>query len=143
MKYSWPKLVREMRNAMMEITTFEGQTPDHTLALIGHFRDQMRHTDTFHCWDFDRDLDKAFNRYPNVKCNYRSCWSYWLHKYGKENIEDAMYTYLEETSNIIQEYFADAWNFPPGYIKPKKITFSDIDAKVRKIRARVMRVVAE
>lgn len=139
MKYKWAQLVTEMRNAMLELTTIEGIDAEHTVDLMGYLRETMHSTDTYHAWDYDLKLEKAFEKMPSGRCNYRSLASYWAHKQGKERLIDAMCEYLEEMSWKIEDHFMESWNFPPGYVKPKSIRFSSFDYKVTKILARTIR----
>lgn len=133
MKFSWPLLVKELRDAMLELVSFEGEDADHVADLAGYFRETMHSTDTYHPFDADYDLDKAFTKYPDGHCNYRSLKSYWAHKRGREEVTYAIADYLGEMIYRIEDHFNDPWNFPPGYKKPKKINFGDVSTKAEMI----------
>jgi len=139
MKYSWPKLVTEMRNAMLELVTIEGVDQAHTIDLTDCLKETMHSTDTYHAWDCDGLLDRAFKSMPSGRCNYRSLRSYWAHKVAREEVVEAMIRYFEDMSYIIEDHFMESWNFPPGYVKPKSVTFSSLDYKAKKILARTIR----
>jgi hypothetical protein len=137
-KFSWPTLVEEMRNTMVYATTFHGLNFHHEQDLSAYFRMTMRQTDTFHAFDWDRDLDDAFARIPNY-CNYRSCSAYHTYKRRREFVVDAVFGYLEAMKECIDAHFSDDWNFPPGYKKPTKIEYMDLEELAVKITPGLLR----
>jgi hypothetical protein len=141
-KYSWPKLVKETRKAMIELVEFKCKDAEASMDMHIDFKMLMRATDTFHAWNDDDVLERAFRRMPE-KCNYRSCKSYWAYKDGKNDMEDSLNEYLYGMSEIIQDYYDDVWNFEPRYVRPKKIIIGDIAGYVSKNLARIIRTVRE
>jgi hypothetical protein len=125
MQYNWPKVVELLRQFAQNRTKILGNGPEQTLDYMGHLRLQMQHTDTFHPWNSDGELSRAFDKMPK-RCNYRSIKPYWAYKDGKERLADACYEVLCEMEELILEWFGDSWNHAPGYRAPKEIDFPSI-----------------
>lgn len=142
MKYSWHKLVTEMREAMLEMTTIVGQDQVHTHQLVSDFRMRMRVSDQFHAWDHDYDLERAFNKMP-VRCNYRNLAAYWAYKRAREQCMDEIYGYLIAMETIIRDYFSNPMNFAPGAYPAKSITFGDLETKASKMLPMTIRLIKQ
>lgn len=140
MKFSWSKLVHEMRVRMMELTVIEGHDREHTMDLVGYFRMTMRETDTFHAFDHDFDLDRAFTRLPD-RCNYRNLEKYRAYKASREELIGWVYDYFEAMAEIIRGHFSNPMNFPPGYRQPKSVTFKDLDRGAEKCIPMTIRLI--
>lgn len=140
MKFDWAKLVREMRIRMSEMVTFEGQDRAHTLDLIGYFRMTIMETDTFHPFDNDRDLDRAFSRLPE-RCNYRSVDAYWHYKNARQEVISWMYDYFVAMETLIRDHFSNPMNFPPGYMPPKSVKFGDLEAHAEVVLPMTIRLI--
>ena len=126
MKYNWPAVVKEFRTIMLENVQLYTKASDKTpsKALMDYLHFNTRETDNFHPWNTDGELSKALENMP-LRCNYRSCHSYWAYKDGRDDIDQALYDVFDEMQEIIQEYFTNAWNFRPGFVLPEKIVFSE------------------
>jgi hypothetical protein len=122
MKNNWPAVVKEFRSIVLANVKLYGE---HTPAkpsegFMGYFKIQLKETDTFHPFDTDGELSRALDRMPE-RCNYRSCESYHAWKDGRCDIADALYAMLTEASELIEDHFGNAWNFPPVYKPPLRI----------------------
>lgn len=142
-KYNWAKAVGEFRKILIENVKLVGNNDAHTADLAGYFRMMVKETDTFHPWNSDGELSRALDKLPK-RCDYRSLRIYNEWKSARLDVEDAIYEMLEECSDQIRDHFADAWNFPPGYVKPKEIKIKwdncDISNVAGKSFPRIVRV---
>ena len=125
---------------MLEMTTIVGQDQAHTDYLVSDFRMLMRETDQFHPFDYDYDLDRAFNKMP-VRCNYRNLTAYWAYKNARERCMDAMYDYLIAMEEVIRDYYSNPMNFEPGAFPAKFVSFGDLETKATKMLPRTIRLV--
>lgn len=140
MKFDWAKLVHEMRIHMLEMVTIEGQDREHTLNLVDDLRMTMKETDTFHPFDRDRYLEKAFTRLPE-RCNYRSVEAYWSYKNAKEECISWMYDYFVGMETLIRDHFSNPMNFPPGAMPPKSVEFGDLEMHAEKVLPMTIRLI--
>ena len=135
MIYNWPKVVQEFRKIAVENIKFEGARAE---ALARRFNHTMFATDQFHPFDSDGELSKELNNIPRWP-NYRSIDSYWDWKRGREWVRDALFNVFEEMECLIEEYYADCWNHPPGYVNPEKIVMPNWEDVATKSFARIIR----
>lgn len=122
MKYNWSKVVDELRQIVIKNTVFKGANENRTKELHAYFKLMMLETDTFHPYNSDGNLSRELDRMPD-RCNYRSVESYWEWKDSREDVMVALMEVYDEINDLIEEHFADPWNFPPGYTPPVSITF--------------------
>jgi len=137
MKFGWSKLVDETRRAMLEMTTIEGQNPEHTAHMRNWFKTLMLQTDEFHpAWE-DKYLEKAFVEIPD-RCDYRSVEKYWAYKRARENCISWMYDYFVQMETLIRDYFCNPMNFEPG-AEPAVPSFGDLEMHAEKILPGLLR----
>jgi hypothetical protein len=93
-----------------------------------HLRFTMVETDQFHPYGCDGELSRALNRMPDGRCNYRSVESYWAFKFGRDDLEEALYSLISDMGVAIEEYYAEPWNFQPGIGLPDRVVTTNYDA---------------
>jgi hypothetical protein len=126
MKYNWPNVVAAFRKIIIDDVIIVGNNKNHEQDLRSYFKTMVLQTDTFHPFSSDCMLSEALTSIPD-RCDYRNVRSYWAWKNGRDQISDALAEMLFEVDDDVVDYFSDAWNFPPGYIKPKEIKFRNDD----------------
>jgi len=95
----WQDKVRLMRETLKETVKFRG---DSCPTLKIYFEFELDETDTFHPFDTDSALTHME--------------------------EEDLFEMFCDAENIIREHFDNAWNFPPGYVKPEGIEFEPGEA---------------
>lgn len=95
----WKDKVGLMRQTLKETVKFTG---DSGPALKLYFDFELDETDTFHPFDTDGALTLME--------------------------EEDLFEMFCDVENIIRGHFDDAWNFPPGYVKPEGIEFDPSEA---------------
>ena len=143
MKYNWPAAIKELKQIVLEHTVIHAHKDQNPKAWAEHLRHVMFDTDQFHPYGSDDELSRALNRMPDGRCNYSSVESYWLFKYGREGIADALYLLIVDMGSAIEEYYTDKWNFAPGtglpdhieridYITAEKLNYSKLTTRILK-----------
>jgi len=126
MKYNWPKIVDELRRVIGNTVRFykEDGTPDENAQADFAFK--LKNTCAFHPVGSDHLLSSALERMPK-RCDYRSIRSYWAYKRGRERVAEAIDYCLEEMFSEIEDHYTTAWNFPPGFKLPHRISDDTFD----------------
>lgn len=132
---NWAAVVKELRNVIAENVTMPK-------GYNEHFLFELRETDSFHPFDnsAERMMSRALRDMP-VRCDYRNCESLAYWKNAKEEMLNAIYAWLDETQEIIVEYYSNPWNFGPGYVRlaEDSMTFPDWGKVSTKVFARIHR----
>jgi len=139
MKYNWPAAIKELKKVVLEHTTiFVGRETKPSRAWMEHLRFTMVETDQFHPYGCDGELSRALNRMPEGRCNYRSVESYWAFKFGRDDLEEALYSLISEMGCAIEEYYAEPHNFPPGASMPDRVVTTTEDVANKLSYARLV-----
>jgi hypothetical protein len=130
---NWPAAIQAFRECLFANLKFEDER---TKAKFKHL---LFETDTFHPFDSDSALDRALTKMP-LRCNYRSCDSYWAFKDGKELMYSAICDMLDEVEYLVEDYFDNAYNFAPNTKKFGEISFKKcVDDTAKKFITKIIR----
>lgn len=131
-KFNWSKVHTIFKQEMVKAVSFGKQD-----SIYGpHFRFEMMDTDTFWPFGTDTSLERALRHTLITRVNYYSCLSVRAQKDAIDEIKIAIIDMYEEMRENITEYYANPWNFPPGYIQPDELVFDDdvVERIYRRIR---------
>ena len=135
MKYNWAEVCKFMKQLASKHVVFKGADDKVDFGFTN------RETDQFYPFGSDAEefMERVLDGFPEGRCNYRNPNSYWDFKDSRWALEDAIEDWLGAVESIIQDHYADKWNFEPGTELPtsveidfKKINFAREAAKLIK-----------
>lgn len=98
MNYDWSKVSKLLRTTLLNSLRVDP-------AVEPDFRASLFETDQFHPFESDGDLSRALAQPDSANTD--------------DLILDAVHECLHEMARLVDAYYNDTWNFPPGYKRPK------------------------
>ena len=135
MKYDWAEVCTYMKQLASKHVVFKGADDKVDFSYTNC------ETDQFYPFGSEAEdfMERVMNNFPEGRCNYRNTNSYWDFKESRWALENAIEDWLGAVESIIQDHYADKWNFEPGMELPtsveidfKKINFAREAAKLIK-----------
>jgi hypothetical protein len=100
--YNWPHVIKTVRAFVLENTKTDADTK-------AYLKLEMFETDTFHDYSSMDQLSEELDQGS---------------EYG---VWDALSMAVDVMGELITDHFSNAWNFGPGYEKPKKLVVPDVE----------------
>jgi hypothetical protein len=115
--FDWPHVIKTLRTFVASRVKADNDT-------LAYIKMQMLETDTFHDYS---SMDTLYNRLTDSV---------------DERVWDALYEAIDQMGQQIIDHFADAWNFGPGYVKPKKLVVPDVERMSRAVGDKLLKEAA-